>query len=452
MLNCHSIYHVSILGGRMKTDSLHRTTISTLSHEGRGIAHIDGKAIFIDGALVGEEVEFRITKRHSQYDEAEVVQVVKPSADRVTPLCKHYGVCGGCSLQHMAPEAQIQHKQQALLDLLARIGKVTPSVTLPPLVGPVWGYRSKARLGVKYVIKKEKMLVGFRERDPRFLAEITQCEVLHPAVGQQLEVLKNLIQSLNCYDQIPQVEVAVSEETVALIFRHMVPLTDDDKNKLVEFGRSKKWHIYLQSKGISTINRLWPFDGVERLTYHLSNYNLEMQFHPIDFTQINVVMNQQIVKQALDLLELKYSDIALDLFCGIGNFTLPIARFCKSVVGVEGSETSVSRARENARLNKISNAEFFVADLSRNSSHLSWYYQHYDKVLLDPPRTGAVDIIPGIVQWQPSRIVYVSCNPATLARDAAKLDELGYTCHSAGVMDMFPQTSHVEAMALFIKR
>ena len=195
--------------------------------------------------------------------------------------------------------AQIQHKQQALIDLLARIGNVTPSVILPPLIGPVWGYRSKARLGVKYVIKKEKMLVGFRERDPRFLAEITQCEVLHPAVGQQLDALKNLILSLNCYAQIPQVEVAVSEEIVALIFRHMVPLTDDDKNKLIEFGRSKKWHIYLQSKGLSTINRLWPFDGAERLTYHLSDYNLEMQFHPVDFTQINVAMNQQIVKQAL---------------------------------------------------------------------------------------------------------------------------------------------------------
>lgn len=431
-------------------NTLHRTTTSSLSHEGRGIAHIDGKTIFIHGALIGEEVEFRITKRHRQYDEAEVVQILKPSSDRIEPLCKHYGVCGGCSLQHMAPEAQIQHKQHALLDLLARIGKVEPSVILPPLVGPVWGYRSKARLGVKYVIKKEKLLVGFREKDPRYLAEITQCEVLHPEVGHQLEVLKDLIQSLDCYTQIPQVEVAVSDETVALIFRHMVPLTEQDKNKLIEFGRQKKWHIYLQSEGHSSIQRLWPFNGAERLSYHLPDFNLQMQFHPVDFTQINTSMNQQIVKQALSLLELKSTDSALDLFCGIGNFTLPMARHCKTVVGVEGSETSVSRARENATLNNINNAEFFAADLSRGSSHLDWYYQRYDKVLLDPPRTGAIDIIPGVVQWRPSRIVYVSCNPATLARDAAKLSELGYTCHSAGVMDMFPHTNHVEAMALFI--
>ncbi len=435
----------------MKTDTLHRATISSLSHEGRGIAHIDGKAIFIDGALMGEEIEFRLTKRHRQYDEAEVVQVLKSSPYRITPLCEHYGVCGGCSLQHMAPEAQIQHKQQALLDLLSRIGKVNPTNILPPLVGPVWSYRSKARLGVKYVIKKEKLLVGFREKDPRYLAEISQCEVLHPAVGHQLEKLKNLINSLEAYSDIPQVEVAVSEETVALIFRHMIPLSVDDKDKLIEFGRSMKWHIYLQSQGISTIRRLWPFDGIERLSYYLSDYHLEMQYHPIDFTQINTAMNQQIVKQALQLLDCQSSETALDLFCGIGNFTLPMAQYSKKVFGIEGSETSVSRARENALHNKIHNAEFYVADLTRNSSHLSWYYQRYDKLLLDPPRTGAIDIIPGVIQWQPARIVYVSCNPATLARDAAKLHELGYNCHSAGVMDMFPHTSHVEAMALFTR-
>jgi 23S rRNA (uracil1939-C5)-methyltransferase len=435
----------------MTTDSIARTLISALSHEGRGIAHIDGKTTFIEGALPGEEIEFRYTKRHRQYDEGQTVQVLTPSAERVAPLCRHYDICGGCTLQHMAPEAQILHKQQALLDLLARIGKVTPSVILPPLVGPVWGYRSKARLGVKYVIKKEKLLVGFRERDPRFLADISHCEVLHPAVGQQLEALKAMIASLTCYTQIPQVEVAVSEETVALIFRHMEVLPQGDRDKLVEFGKARQWHIYAQPKGPTTIHRLWPTTGLERLTYQLPEYNLKMQFHPIDFTQINTVINQQIVAQALQLLQLEATDTALDLFCGIGNFTLPLARFCREVVGVEGSATSIARARENATLNDISNVDFHVADLSKDTSHFPWIHHRYDKVLLDPPRTGALDVLPGVLKWQPTRIVYVSCNPATLARDAAKLQELGYTCHSAGVMDMFPQTSHVEAMVLFVK-
>jgi 23S rRNA (uracil1939-C5)-methyltransferase len=435
----------------MTTDSIARTLISALSHEGRGIAHIDGKTTFIEGALPGEEIEFRYTKRHRQYDEGQTVQVLTPSAERVAPLCRHYDICGGCTLQHMAPEAQILHKQQALLDLLARIGKVTPSVILPPLVGPVWGYRSKARLGVKYVIKKEKLLVGFRERDPRFLADISHCEVLHPAVGQQLEALKAMIASLTCYTQIPQVEVAVSEDTVALIFRHMEALPQGDRDKLVEFGKARQWHIYAQPKGPTTIHRLWPTTGLERLTYQLPEYNLKMQFHPIDFTQINTVINQQIVAQALQLLQLEATDTALDLFCGIGNFTLPLARFCREVVGVEGSATSIARARENATLNDISNVDFHVADLSKDTSHFPWIHHRYDKVLLDPPRTGALDVLPGVLKWQPTRIVYVSCNPATLARDAAKLQELGYTCHSAGVMDMFPQTSHVEAMVLFVK-
>lgn len=436
----------------MINDSIVKATISALSHEGRGIAHIEGKTTFIEGALPGEEVEFRYTKHHRQYDEAQMVQVLTPSPDRVTPLCQHYAICGGCTLQHLAPEAQIAHKQQALLDLLARVGKVVPTDILPPLVGPVWGYRSKARLGVKYVIKKETLMVGFRERDPRFLADIRRCEVLHPAVGLQLEALKALIASLAGYMQIPQVEVAVSGDTVALIFRHLEPLVEADRAKLVEFAKARQWHIYAQPKGPTTIHRLWPTTGLERLTYELPDFNLQMHFHPIDFTQINTAMNQQIVAQALDLLQCEPSDTALDLFCGIGNFTLPMARRCREVVGVEGAATSIARARENAALNDITNAEFHVADLTKNTSHFPWIHHRYDKVLLDPPRTGALDILPGVLKWQPTRLVYVSCNPATLARDAAKLHELGYTCQSAGVMDMFPQTSHVEAMVLFVKR
>jgi 23S rRNA (uracil1939-C5)-methyltransferase len=467
-------------------------TVTALSHEGRGIAHIEGKTTFIEGALPGETVEFLYTKRRRQYDEAQMVKVLTssseveaikarmvtvspnpgvlneraveqlpeevqpvkplgPSPQRVSPRCRHYAICGGCTVQHMSPEAQIAHKQQALLDLLARVGKVIPAEILPPLLGPVWGYRTKARLGVKYVIKKEKLLVGFRERDPRFLADISHCEVLHPAVGQNLEALKTLIASLSCYMQIPQVEVAISEDIIALIFRHMEDLPVADRDKLSEFGKAQNWHIYAQPKGPTTIHRLWPTSGPELLSYHLPAYNVHMQFHPIDFTQVNQTINEQMVAQALELLQLQPTDTALDLFCGIGNFTLPMARFCREVVGIEGAATSIARAKANAALNDIDNVDFYVADLTKNTSHFPWIHHRYDKVLLDPPRTGAFDILPGVLKWQPTRIVYVSCNPATLARDAAKLQELGYTCQSAGVMDMFPQTSHVEAMVLFVK-
>jgi len=263
--------------------------------------------------------------------------------------------------------------------------------------------------------------------------------------------LKTLIASLACYKFIPQVEVAIAGDTIALIFRHLEPLLAEDRDKLMAFGQAQGWHIYAQPKGPTTIHRLWPATGVELLTYHLPDYQLQMQFHPIDFTQINEAINQQMIAQALALLQLQPTDTVLDLFCGIGNFTLPLARHCREVVGVEGSIISVKRARENALLNGIENAEFHVADLSKETSHFPWIHHRYDKVLLDPPRTGALDILPGVLKWKPTRIVYVSCNPATLARDAAKLQELGYTCQSAGVMDMFPQTSHVEAMALFTK-
>ncbi len=432
-------------------DTILNTTISALSHEGRGIAHKEGKTTFIDGGLPGEELSYKIRKRHRQYDEAIAVEVLKSSPDRAKPQCQHYGICGGCSLQHLKPELQILHKQQALLELLERIGKVKPKEILAPLVGPHWGYRTKARLGVKYVLKKQQLFLGFREKDPRFLMDISQCEVLDPAVGHQLPAIKKLIEGLSIFQQIPQVEVAVSKQTVALIFRHMEALTENDKARLIDFAKAQNWHIYAQPQGLETIHRLWPTTGPDRLHYSLPAYQIEMQYHPIDFTQINNAINQQMIAQALELLQLSDEETALDLFCGIGNFTLPMSRFCRQVVGVEGASSSIARARENAAVNAIENVEFHTADLSKKVDHELWYRQRYDKVLIDPPRTGAIDVLSGVLEWQPSRLVYVSCNPATLARDAAKLQELGYTCQSAGVMDMFPQTSHVEAMALFLR-
>lgn len=425
--------------------------ITGLSHEGRGIARVDGKATFVAGALPGETVSLRYTRKHRQYDEADVVEVQSaPAPERITPKCAHFDRCGGCSLQHLNEAAQLQHKERAVFELLSRVGGVEPAERLAPLTGPAWGYRSKARLGVRHV-NNRGVLVGFRERDARFLADIKACEVISPEIGQQLAILREIIASLSCYQRIPQVEIAVSADVTALIFRHLEPLTEEDKTKLVAFGQAKQWHIYLQPKDVESIHRLWPVMGPERLSYQLPAHNIVMQFHPVDFTQVNSEINQQMVDQALALLELQPSDLVLDLFCGIGNFTLPAARYCHQAIGVEGSESAVARAKENAALNHIENAQFYVCDLRQAQHAASWFTQRYHKLILDPPRSGAIDCVPGIVYWQPERIVYISCNPATLARDAGKLQEYGYTCQSAGVMDMFPQTSHVEAMALFIK-
>lgn len=424
--------------------------ITGLSHEGRGIARVDGKATFVTGALPGETVSLRYTRKHKQFDEAEVVEVLTAAPERITPRCAHFDRCGGCSLQHLSQEAQLQHKESAVFELLARVGGVVPAQRLTPIIGPAWGYRSKARLGVRFVSKRG-MLVGFRERDTRFLADIKACEVLDPVIGHQLGLLREIIASLSCYQRVPQVEIAVSEDTTALIFRHLEPLTESDVAQLIAFGQTQQWHIYVQPKNAESIHRLWPHEGPLRLTYHLPTHNIVMQFHPVDFTQVNTVINQQMVDQALSLLDLQPTDHVLDLFCGIGNFTLPAARYSHKVVGVEGSETAVARARENAALNQIQNAQFYVGDLRESQSNSPWHDQRYDKLIIDPARSGAIECLPGILYWQPKRIVYISCNPATLARDAGKLLEYGYTCHSAGVMDMFPQTSHVEAMALFIK-
>ena len=433
----------------LPTESV-RARIDSLSHDGRGVAHVDGKATFIEGGLPGEEVLFVFRTQRKRYDEGEAVEIIAPAPERVTPRCPHFGVCGGCSLQHVSPAAQIRLKEEILLENLRRIGDVVPERVLPPLTGPHWGYRRRARLGAKFVDKKQAMLVGFREKRSALLADLNRCEVLHPTVGEHLPELRRLLQGLHAYRRIPQVEVAAGDAAVALVFRHLEPLLESDRAALRAFGEQHGFYIYLQAAGPDSVAALWPEDA--RLHYRLPDYDVELEFRPTDFTQVNGVMNGLMVKQAMALLDPGPRERVLDLFCGLGNFTLPIARKARSVTGVEGDVKLVQRARDNAQRNGIANAEFHAADLDSADAPWPWLTGGFDKILLDPPRTGALAAVRRIGPLNAARIVYVSCNPATFARDAAELvRHQGYRLASAGVMDMFPHTTHVECMALFEK-
>lgn len=424
--------------------------IHALSHDGRGIATIQNKTTFLAGSLPQESITYRIHQKRPTFMEGEAVEILTPSPERVTPPCPHFGVCGGCSLQHMSLSLQTSMKEKTLLEQLTHFGKVTPAHVLAPLQSAGTGYRRKARLGVKFVIKKDKLLVGFREKSSRYLADLTRCVVLHPEVGERLTTLAELVRSLASYQQIPQIEVAMGDTTVALVFRHMETLAETDLDLLRAFGQQYGFHIYLQPNPPAPVSKLYPPDGTERLTYTLPEFGLEFLFHPLDFTQINLEINRLMVKQAIDLLDLSPDDAVLDLFSGIGNFTLPLAQRAKSVVGVEGAIEMTVRASDNARHNNITNTEFFAANLMEPPAGAPWMQRRYDKVLLDPPRAGAKEILPAIAKFKPKRIVYVSCNPATLARDAGELvHQYGYSLQTVGIMNMFPHTSHIEAMAVF---
>lgn len=425
--------------------------IESLTHEGKGVTHIDGKATFVSGALPGEEVMIRLFNRHRNYDEAATVEVLKASPDRVEAKCPYYDLCGGCSLQHLSHEAQVNAKQSVLVEVFEHLGKLEIPQILEPITGDVWGYRRKARLGVRFVTKKDKVLVGFRERASSFIAELSRCEVLHPAVGEKLPELAELVQSLSIFNQLPQIEVAVADNTTALVFRNLADVTDEDKHKLIDFGLTHEMQIYLQPKGPKTVHCIMPEE--DGLVYHLPEYEVENHFRPTDFTQVNHSINHQMVKKALELLQLTGEDRVLDLFCGLGNFTLPVSRQAGAVVGVEGDLGLVERARENARFNKAENVEYHVSDLTEDMLTAPWASGGFNKVLLDPPRSGAFEVLPLIAKLGPEHIVYVSCNPATLARDAGELvHQLGYRLVSAGIMDMFPHTGHVESIALFEKK
>ncbi|MCL5974768.1 MAG: 23S rRNA (uracil(1939)-C(5))-methyltransferase RlmD [Gammaproteobacteria bacterium] len=424
--------------------------IESLSHDGRGIARIDGKTVFVDGALGGENVFFMYTRLHKKYDEAKVVSVENASADRVEPKCQHFGICGGCSLMHMSPEAQLSLKQDTLKEQLSHFGQLTPEHWLPPLTGPLWGYRRKARLGVRYVTKKEKVLVGFREKGTPYLAELTQCEVLDPRVGLRLEELGKMIASLEAYNRIAQIEVAMDDANTALVFRNMDPLCETDKQKLINYGQQHDLWIYQQPGGPDTVSALWP--QAPQLHYAPED-GLRLEFAPGDFTQVNAGINHKMIAKAIELLDLEQNDRVLDLFCGLGNFTLPLAKRVSSVIGVEGDKSLVAHAQRNATINDLDNAEFEMADLTTTQlKDYPWAQAGFTKVLLDPPRSGAFEVLGQIADLGAETIVYVSCNPATLARDAGELvNQHGYILVQTGIMDMFPHTSHVESIALFKK-
>ncbi len=422
-------------------------TIEKLNHEGRGIARIDNKATFIFNALAGETVEFNYNHCHNHYDEGTATTILSASPLRTSPQCLHFGVCGGCSLQHMQHAAQVQHKQMVFLELLAQVN-AKPEVLLSPLSSSAWGYRHKARLGVRYVTKKDAILVGFRERQSNFLTLTTQCPILHPSIGEKIEVLTSMISQLTAYQEIAQIEVAIGDNATALIFRHLVDLTTADQQRLIAFGQQHNIWIYLQSSGPASVHKLWPTDPQD-LYYTLPAFDLRLQFHPLDFTQVNPYMNHCMVQQAIDLLDPQPNEQILDLFCGLGNFSLPLATRSQRVIGIEGSTEMTERAYANAQLNQLANIEFYAANLMDELHAHAWAKETYDKILLDPPRSGAQDIVAQIDRWQAKRIVYVSCNPATLARDTKILLTKGYQLTHAGIMDMFPHTDHVESMAVF---
>lgn len=424
--------------------------IESLSAEGRGIAHVDERIVFIDQALAGERVTFQYTKIKKNIAEAKVLDILEPSPDRVEPICDVFSICGGCSLQHMSTQAQLKHKQQTLIDHLQNIGKVNPEVVLEPVVGPTKNYRYKARLGVRYVRKKEKVLVGFRERGSSFITDTKRCEVLHDSVGPHLEAIASCIDQLELKERIPQIEVAVGDSQTVLVFRHLEPMSENDREKLQTFCKNHHFVAYLQAGGPDELEKLWP-DNPENLYYELPEYQVRIEFGASDFMQVNPEINQKMIQNVLHYLELKETDRVLDLFCGLGNFTLPISRTCNTVTAVEGSLSMVKKARGNASLNKINNVEFVFGDLYSDVTLAEpWLKQHYDKVLIDPPRSGAAEVLEHLGKVKPEIIVYVSCHPATLARDAGVLvNQLGYKLTHAGILDMFPHTDHVESMAVF---
>ena len=422
--------------------------IVSLAHDGRGVARVDGKTVFVDGALPGEVVVATRYRRHRRYDEAGKVEVVTASPDRVEPRCDHFGTCGGCALQHLEGGRQVEVKRAHLEEQFARLGNVAPLSWLEPLRGPMWGYRRRARLGVKHVPKKGRVLVGFRERAKPYVTDVRRCPVLADPVGGLVEALGDLVGQLSIRDRLPQFEVSVAERATALVARVLDEPTAADRMLLEQFAAQHGVEFYLQPGGLDTITPLAA--ETTPLTYSLPAFEVQITFAPSDFIQVNADINAQAVALALTLLDAAPSDTVLDLFCGLGNFTLPLARRVARVIGVEGEAGLVARARGNALANGIGNAEFHVADLSGDPGELPWTRQRCDRVLLDPPRAGAAGVLPLVARMRPARIVYVSCHPASLARDAGVLvNEYGYLLRSAGVMDMFPHTAHVESIAAF---
>lgn len=436
--------------------------VESLDLEGQGVAHnAEGKVVFIEGALPGEEVQVQVHRKKNNWEQASMTALRRESAQRVTPPCRHFGICGGCKMQHLSLPAQIAVKQRALEDALWHLGKVKPELVLRPIEGPSWGYRYRARLSVRHVAKKGKVLVGFHERKSSYVADMDSCEVLPPHLSAWLPELATLIGGMDQRDRLPQIEVAVGAKVTALVLRHLEPLSDADTARLRAFAATHEglqW--WLQPKGPDTVH---PLDeGGPPLDYALPEFGVTMPFKPTDFTQVNHQINAVLVSRALRLLDLQGDEQVIDWFCGLGNFTLPIATRAREVLGLEGSEALVARSRENAELNGLGGKTRFVA---RNLFEITPAelagYGAADKWLVDPPREGAFALAKALADLHadpalapgyapPRRIVYVSCNPATLARDAGLLvHQAGYRCSAAGAVNMFPHTAHVESIAVF---
>jgi 23S rRNA (uracil1939-C5)-methyltransferase len=435
-------------------DVIGRFRIESLDLEAHGIARSEGKVTFVRGALPGETVLARVVRRKPRFDVAEVVTIERASPLRATPRCPHFGTCGGCSMQHVEPRAQVSIKQRALEDQLWHLGRIKPETVLPPIVGPAFGYRFRARLSVRHVPKKGGVLVGFHERGSSYVADMRECHVLPPDVAALLLPLRELVQGLSIRDRMPQVEVAKGDSVLALVFRTLEPPTEADSDLLRAFAERHRVELWLQPSGPDSIVPLDGPDAPSDLHYALPEFGVRMPFRPTDFTQVNPAINATLVGRAVRLLDPQPHERVADLFCGLGNFTLPLATRSREAVGIEGSATLVRRAESNARLNGLGDRTVFrTANLFEFTRDAWAALGPIDRVLIDPPREGALAVSQVLSDPQsprPSRMVYVSCNPATLARDAAVLvHEGGWRLRAAGVVNMFPHTSHVESMAVF---
>lgn len=428
--------------------------IRAVTHDGRGIADLPGKTVFVAGALDGENVRFVRRKKRRNFDEAELLEVLEPSPSRIDPRCAVFGRCGGCVMQHVSDNEQRAVKHQALVDSLSRIGQVTPGRWLEPLVGDhSWRYRRRARLAVKEVRGKGRVLVGFRERHAPFITDMRRCEVLQAPVDGLIGALSELVGHLTVSARLPQIEVAVADNGTELIFRVLDPPTDEDRALLQAFGREHGLRIALQPGGLDSVYRLDTGASDEALRYAIPEFDVDIEFRSTDFVQVNGDINRRMLSQAVELLDVQPTHRVLDLFCGIGNFTLPLARRARDVVGIEGERRQVEQAEHNARQNGIDNATFLCANLFEIEGDEPWLQAGCDRLLLDPARSGAKELVAEIGRLQPERIVYVSCHPGTLARDAGQLvNSAGYRLEAAGIIDMFPHTAHVESMAVFEKR
>ncbi|MCP5249304.1 MAG: 23S rRNA (uracil(1939)-C(5))-methyltransferase RlmD [Candidatus Accumulibacter sp.] len=424
--------------------------IASLDHEGRGVTMLDGKTVFVDGALPGECVEYAVYRRKPTYEQARTLRVLQPSADRVTPRCPHFGVCGGCSMQHFDPQAQVASKQRLLEDNLRQLGELRAGQLYAPIHGQPWGYRLRARLSVRFVPKKGGVLVGFHERKSSYVADMRQCEILPPHLSALLLPLRELIGQLSIRDRLPQIEVAVGERQTALVLRVLEAPDANDEALLRDFADRHGIVFYLQPKGPATACRFHPPSGPQP-SYLLPDFGVEHFFSPTEFTQVNHAINRVLVRRAMRLLDPRPGERVGDMFCGLGNFTLAIARSGARVLGVEGSAELVGRAAENATANGLGGlAEYRVANLFEATPETVAAFGRLDKMLIDPPRDGALELVKALDGEGPRRIVYVSCSPPSLARDAAILvHRKGYRLSGAGVVNMFPNTSHIESIALF---